>query len=197
MNIRINKPSPDITITRLKHGGVSFTSTVPTAHLNELMVKSILQEYKIHNADVVCRGDYTVDEFIDIVENNRKYVDALFVYNKIDLLTIEDVDELAHRPESVVVSVNKKLNIQGLLNSIWEKLSLVRIYTKKRGALPDFTDPLVLTMQRRGCIVEAVCDELHKDLKKDFKYALVWGSSCKFSPQTCGLSKLIRPLSLR
>lgn len=192
MSIRVNRARPDITITRTKQGGVAFTSTVPTSQLDEQMVKSILQEYKIHHAVVVCRGDYSVDDFIDVVEGNRKYVDALFVYNKIDLLSIEDIDELARRPDSVVMSVNAQLNINGLLAEIWEKLGLVRIYTKKRGSPPDFTDPLVLTQRRRGCTVEAVCDHLHKDLKREFKYAFVWGRSCKFSPQTCGLSLLIR-----
>lgn len=193
MGIRVNKPKPDIQIVKKKTGGVSFASLVPCAALNDQMVKVILHEYKIHNADVIARGDYTVDDLIDVIEGNRKYIDAIFVYNKIDLITLEDVDELARRPNSIVVSINQQLNIDGMLNAIWDRLSLVRIYTKKRGCAPDFSDPIVLTRKRRGITIESVCDHLHKDFKKDFKYALVWGRSCKFSPQTCGLSSLIRP----
>jgi len=37
------------------------------------------------------------------------------------------------------------LGMESLLERIWEKLALVRVYTKKRGALPDFSDPLILT----------------------------------------------------
>jgi ribosome-interacting GTPase 1 len=196
MGIRINKQKPDIYIERKKTGGVNFTSTCRLTQLDEHMVKVILQEYKINNADVVFRGDYNVDDLIDAIEGNRKYVDSIFVYNKIDLVSIEDIDELARRPNSVVISVNLKLNLEFLLKNIWEKLNLIRIYTKKRGAEPGFDDPIILTLSRKGCSIEAVCEMVHKDFAKDFKYGLVWGRSAKFSPQTCGLSRLIRPRTL-
>ena len=48
-------------------------------------------QYRIHNAEVIFRDDYGVDEFIDVVEGNRKYVKCLYVYNKIDTVCIEDV----------------------------------------------------------------------------------------------------------
>lgn len=34
-------------------------------------VKSILAEYKIHNADITLRSDVTADDLIDVVEGNR------------------------------------------------------------------------------------------------------------------------------
>lgn len=34
-------------------------------------VKSILAEYKIHNADITLRSDSTADDLIDMVEGNR------------------------------------------------------------------------------------------------------------------------------
>lgn len=58
------------------------------------MVKSVLQEYKMHNAHVNFRGDHNVDELIDVIEGNRKYIKCLYVYNKIDTISIEDVDAL-------------------------------------------------------------------------------------------------------
>lgn len=36
--------------------------------MDEKMVTRILQEYKIHNADVLLREDCTVDDFIDVIE---------------------------------------------------------------------------------------------------------------------------------
>tara|TARA_B110000503_G_C6975137_1_gene340815 strand:- start:254 stop:409 length:156 start_codon:yes stop_codon:yes gene_type:complete len=50
-----------------------------------------------------------------------------------------------------------KLNYDYLLERIWEKLALVRVYTKKKGAMPDFDDPLVLTTDRNGCSVKSIC----------------------------------------
>ncbi len=63
-------------------------------HLDEKMVKNILSLYKIHNADVLCREDINVDDFIDVVEGNRKYLKCLYVYNKIDTISLEEVDEI-------------------------------------------------------------------------------------------------------
>ena len=42
-----------------------------------------LQEYKIHNADVLFREDATIDDFIDVIEGNRRYTRCLYVYNKV------------------------------------------------------------------------------------------------------------------
>ena len=38
----------------------------------------------MHSCDVVLREDCTIDQFIDVVEGNRKYMPALYVMNKID-----------------------------------------------------------------------------------------------------------------
>mgnify|MGYP000931569679 CR=1 FL=1 len=34
------------------------------------MVKNILSEYKLHNADVLIHDDSTVDDLIDVIEGN-------------------------------------------------------------------------------------------------------------------------------
>ena len=90
---------------------------------------------------------------------------------------------LAEQPSTVVISCNLKLNFDGLLDKIWEKLDLVRVYTKKPNMQPDWGDPIVLTNDRNGCSVKSVCEQIHRDLPKEFKYAKVWGQSCKFIPQ--------------
>ena len=43
----------------------------PQSELDTETVKSILAEYKIHNADVTLRSDATADDLIDVVEGNR------------------------------------------------------------------------------------------------------------------------------
>lgn len=95
------------------------------------MVKNIFQEYKIHNAHVTFRGDHDVDELIDVIEGNRKYIQCLYVYNKIDTISIEEVDMLARSENTAVLSSLYKLGASLLLDRIWDMLSLVRVYTKK------------------------------------------------------------------
>lgn len=66
-----------------------------------------------------------------------------------------------------------KLNLDFLLEILWEHLSLIRVYTKKPGQPPDFEDGLIL---RKGVTVEHVCHAIHRTLAQQFKYALVWVS---------------------
>jgi ribosome-interacting GTPase 1 len=46
---------------------------------------------------------------------NRKFVRCLYCYNKIDTISLEEVNMLAEQPNSVVISCNMKLNYDGLL----------------------------------------------------------------------------------
>lgn len=194
--IRLNQKPPDINFVRKKTGGVKFNSTCKLTKLGpdpERSVKNILHEYKIHNATVLFREDCSGDQLIDIIEGNRKYVKCLYAYNKIDTVTIEDVDELARRPHSIVMGVHDKLNLDYLLKKIWEYMSLVRVYTKRRGEPPDLTEPVVISKERTGgCTVEHLCKHLHQSLVSDFKYALVWGRSVKHRPQRVGLKHGLR-----
>jgi len=56
---------------------------VNQSELDLALVKSILAEYKISNAEVVLRTDATPDELIDVVEGNRIYIPCIYVLNKI------------------------------------------------------------------------------------------------------------------
>lgn len=45
--------------------------TVAQTELDLDTVKTILSEYKIHNADITLKYDATADDLIDVVEGNR------------------------------------------------------------------------------------------------------------------------------
>lgn len=72
---------------------------------------------------------------------------------------------------------------------MWEYLQLVRIYTKPKGQLPDYTSPVVLNSEHRS--VEDFCNKLHRTIIKEFKYGLVWGSSVKHQPQKVGKDHVV------
>ncbi|XVF25199.1 hypothetical protein REPUB_Repub13aG0192700 [Reevesia pubescens] len=187
VGLRLNKRPPQIYFKKKKTGGISFNSTLPLTHVDEKLCYQILHEYKIHNAEVLFREDATVDDLIDVIEGNRKYIKCVYVYNKIDVIGIDDVDNLARQPNSVVISCNLKLNFDRLLSKMWEEMGLVRVYTKPQGQQPDFGDPVVLSADRGGCTVEDFCNHIHRSLIKDVKYVLVWGTSARHYPQHCGL----------
>jgi ribosome-interacting GTPase 1 len=196
VGLRLNKQPPNIYFKRKKTGGVKYASMVPVTGLGPEPAKTvynILHEYKIHNADVLFRDDCSIDDLIDVIEGNRKYVRCLYVWNKVDTVTIEDVDRLARAPHSIVTSASPalRLNLDRLVERMWESLELTRVYTKKRGCAPDLKEPVVMTAGRHGCTVEAFCAHIHRDIVRSFKFALVWGASVKHSPQTCGLGHLL------
>lgn len=191
VGIRLNKEKPDISIKPSKSGGISLNASAKLTHLNKEMVRNLCHEYKITNAQVYIKGDYTVDDFIDHLEGNRRYVKGLFVYNKIDTVSLEDVDRLSRLPNSVGISCNLQLGTDYFLEKMWEYLDLVRVYTKKRGYMPDFNDPLVLRKNKGGFSLKAACDQIHNELAKEFKTASVWGRSVKYSPQNCGINHIL------
>lgn len=175
--IRLNKTPPAITVRKKDRGGIAISHTVPLTHIEPEEIKAVLSEYKISNADVNIRCDATLDEFIDVVEGGRIYMPALYVLNKIDAISIEELDLLYKIPNSVPISARDWLNVDELIEMMWEKLDLVRIYTKPRGKQPDYSSPVVL--KRAKCTVEDFCNNIHKDIAKDLKYAMVFGSSVK------------------
>eukprot|EP00467_Chlorarachnion_reptans_P019557 CAMPEP_0114519468 /NCGR_PEP_ID=MMETSP0109-20121206/19025_1 /TAXON_ID=29199 /ORGANISM="Chlorarachnion reptans, Strain CCCM449" /LENGTH=367 /DNA_ID=CAMNT_0001700221 /DNA_START=62 /DNA_END=1165 /DNA_ORIENTATION=+ len=189
VGIRINTRKPDITFTQKKTGGIKFNSTVDLTHCDERLCRDILQLHKIHNADILFRGDYTVDQFIDVIEGNRKYMRCLYVVNKVDTITIGEMDRLARLPDTVVVSLHWKANLDHLLEKMWEYLDVVRLYTKPRGKRPDFSDPIVVP---RGTTILDVCNRIHRDFSKRFKTANVWGTSAKHVPQSVGIKHTLQ-----
>ncbi|OQV12091.1 Developmentally-regulated GTP-binding protein 2 [Hypsibius exemplaris] len=185
VGIRLNKKPPKIYFKVQKSGGIKFNATCTLTKVDLKLITLVLHEYKMFNAEVVFREDCTIDDLIDVIDGNRKYLPCLYVYNKVDQISLEEIDRLAHTPNSIVISVQMKLNLDYLLEMMWENLDLLRIYTKKPGKHPDFTDSIIL---RRGATVEHVCHSVHRTLAAQVKYALVWGTSTKYSPQRVGLS---------
>ncbi|CAN3354711.1 ribosome-interacting GTPase 2 [Diutina catenulata] len=187
MGIRLNKTRPDISLKLKSTGGIRLNSINPPKHLNEKVVSGLLKEYKIHNADVLIRDEnVTIDDFIDVInEQHISYIKCLYVYNKIDAVSLEECDRLAREPNTVVISCSMDLGIDDLKEEIWRQLDLLRMYTKRRGIAPNLDEPMVV---RNHSTISEVCDAIHRDMKNQFKYALVWGSSAKHSPQKCGLT---------
>ena len=125
-----------------------------------------------------------MDQLIDVIEGNRRYIPALYVLNKIDQLTIEELDIIDQLPHHVPISAHHGWNLEELMENIWEKTSMMRIYTKPKGQIPDYGSPVVL--HDASPTIEDFCNRLHKGILSQLKYAWVWGSSVKHQPMKCG-----------
>lgn len=180
VGIRINKKEPDIKINRREKGGITLVGG-GSLRLDE--VQGVLTEFRINNAEVIVRGDVTVDDLIDAIEGNRKYVPAIWCLNKIDNISVEELDIIGDMPDCVPISSNLGWNFDRFLQKTWEKLNLIRIYPKPKGQNIS-EEPVVLPANKNT--VGDFCNSIHKMLLKKFKFAHVWGSSVKHHPQKVG-----------
>ncbi len=117
--IRLNKKPPQITFRKKEKGGINCTFTEKQSNMTPELVKSILSEYKIHNCDVAFKCDASVDDLIDVLEGNRIYIPAIYVLNKIDQISIQELDIIYKIPHSVPVSSHHEWNFDDLLLLVW------------------------------------------------------------------------------
>lgn len=186
--IRLNETKPDVIIKKTGQGGITIHTPVHLSTLSEKTIKAIASEY-VTNADIIIREDITEDQLIDVFVDNRKYLPALVVMNKIDLLTEKEIQNTIREIQKngwqvIPVSAKNGTGLNELKNMIFETLQLIRIYMKPQGKKPDFNEPLIL---RKGDTVEEVCKHIHRDFKHRFRYAQVWGKSVKYPGQKVGL----------
>lgn len=122
-----------------------------------------MSEYKISSADISIRCDATIDDLIDVLEaKNRVYIPVIYVLNKIDSISIEELDLLYRIPNACPISAEHGWNLDELLEQMWERLNLRRIYTKPKGQQPDYTAPVVL--KANACTVEDFVSQLSNEL---------------------------------
>jgi len=179
--VRINQRAPDVKITKKSKGGLDIGATVKLTKLNYETISAILREFKINNADVMIRTDIDVDQLIDVIEGNRKYIPAITVVSKMDLATPAQIEHIKQtvKPD-VFVSAEQGKNMQKLKETIFQGLRFLRLYLKEVNKKPDLDEPLVLT---QGATLRTVCDKLHRDFVKKFRFARIWGKSAKFPGQ--------------
>jgi ribosome-interacting GTPase 1 len=187
IGIRLDEEPPKIYIGKKLRGGIEINSTVPLTKLNEKMIVGMLNEYGMHNGSIVFREDASVDQLIDVLAGNRKYNCSLVVLNKVDMVGREYLNEIKF--DYVPVSAEKMQNIEGLKRAIFDRLQMMRVYTKPRMDVADLKEPM---MMRTGATIRDACGKLHRDLARDFKYALVWGKSAKFPGQKVGLQHVLQ-----
>mmetsp|Transcript_19799 Transcript_19799/g.30998 ORF Transcript_19799/g.30998 Transcript_19799/m.30998 type:complete len:379 (-) Transcript_19799:80-1216(-) len=191
VGIRLNNPLPHVYFRKFPSKGalnvIRFSCTCPTPlknGLSEELVKELLKQMDIHNAEVILHEDCTVEDFLDVLDGSARSIPCLYAYNKIDCLTMDEIDRLARLPYSVVLSLQLDLNIEETKEAAWELMNITRVYCKPKNGKPDFAAPHILRSDR--CVID-FCNRIHRDMVSKFRYALVWGKSAKTQPQQVGL----------
>ncbi len=86
----------------------------------------------------------------------------------------------------VLTSADEVVGLDDLGEEIFTALNVIRVYTKpRREKIEEFerTDPLVLPV---GCTVAEAAEQVHRDLARTLKFAVLWGRSGKFEGQRVG-----------
>ena len=123
--IRLNKTPPNIQYSIKPKGGIAINKMVD-CDLDDDLIRSVLHEYRVSNADLVFRCNASIDDLIDVIEGNRKYTPCLYALNKIDDITIEELDILSNIPHYVPVSAHLEWNLDEMVERCWEYLDLIR-----------------------------------------------------------------------
>jgi ribosome-interacting GTPase 1 len=189
--IRLDEQPPNILIEKTSTGGISVNAQVPIK-ASERLIKEIMRLYGLHNGRLIIREpNLTDDQLIDVLSGNRIYVPSLIVLNKIDLVNASFVQEVKSKivgnnnnNNFIAVSADSGINIDVLKEAIYQRLGFIRVYMRPKGGETDFKEPLII---KNGATVQDVCNKIHRNMTKNFRYGLVWGKSAKFPGQKVGL----------
>jgi len=135
-----------------------------------------LQENRI--APKYLEGQIEVEEFL-------LHVPTLVVVNKFDSEEYEEhyqifQELLGQEYPMVPVSVKTGYNIDTLKRMIFEKLNVIRVYSKAPGKDVDKTSPFVVD---QGIQLGEFAGKVHKDFQENLKSAKIWGTSADFPGQ--------------
>jgi len=150
-----------------------------------------MNEYGYINADIVIREDIVEDQLIDNLAGNRLYLPAIVAINKTDLVNKEYIATLKRRMldwRVVPISAESNLGLTPLKDAIYEKMRFIRVFMKPQGKDADLVEPLVI---KTGSDIGMVCDSIHRDFRKNFRYAQIWGKSARFPGQIVGLDHVV------
>jgi small GTP-binding protein len=191
IGVRLDTRPPNVTINRAAQGGLGITAACKLTHLTESTVRAILNIYKINHGSIILREDITDDQLIDLIVGNRKYIPSVTVLNKIDLVSPKYVTEAKKRigERLIPISADQNVNLDELRKAIYDRLRLIKVYLKPRSGSPDFEEPLIVTA---GSTISDVCRKIHRKFVGEAKYAMVSGTSVRFSPQRVGMNHVVQ-----
>ncbi len=191
-NLRLNQRPADIVIAKKTRGGIIVNFTTKQSTLDEDLVVEMMNEYGHTNADIVIREDIDEDQLIDYISGNRLFLPAIVAINKTDLVQPDYLKLIEKRLKGwtlIPIAAEKGVGLDRLKEEMYKALRFIRIYMKPQGKDADMVEPLVI---KDGSDIGMICDSIHRDFKKNFRYAQIWGKSARFPGQIVGLDHKVR-----
>jgi len=119
------------------------------------------------------------------VEDFLLYVPSLVLVNKYDSEEYEEhyqiFKELLDLDYPMLpISTKTGYNIDTFKQTIFDKLGVIRVYSKAPGKEVDKTAPFVI---EKGTVMGDFAGKVHKDFQDNLKSARIWGTSAEFPGQ--------------
>ncbi|MGQ0797711.1 MAG: OBG GTPase family GTP-binding protein [Methanobacteriota archaeon] len=190
--IRLNERPADVVFSKATRGGLTVNATVALTKIDVGMVKDICREWGHLNGTVVVRDDVSEDELIDALAGNRVYIPTRVVLNKIDLVGADYLSALQAKLPGwriLPISAIRGVGLDRLKDEIYDALRFMRVFLKPQGKEADLAEPLIV---KDASSVAMVIDAIHRDWRRRFRYANVWGTSAMFPGQRVGLDHTLR-----
>lgn len=190
--LRLNEAPPRVAVHRADRGGLKVSFTVSQTDLDEDTVRAVAREWGLLNGEIVVQEDLTLERLVDHFAGNRVYLPALLVLNKIDLVgeaTLAHIQEDLREWAVMPISAKEESGVEALIETVYGRLSFIRVYLKPRGKRDISDEPVIL---RSGATVEDVCRLLHRGFVERFRYAEVRGSSARFQGQRVGMDHTLQ-----
>lgn len=190
--IRLNEAPADVVLTKANRGGLTVSPTVRLTHVDEETVKDICREWGYLNGTVVVRDDVTEEQLIDVLAGNRVFIPGRVVVNKVDLVGKEYLAELQRKLVDwslIPISAMKGTGLVYLKDEIYDALRFMRVFLKPQGKEADMAEPLIV---KGASTVGMVVDAIHRDWRRRFRYANIWGPSAMFPGQRVGMEHVLK-----
>lgn len=179
--IRINQEKPSVLVEKRVEGGLEIQSNIKQ-EIDKETIAEIAREYGIKNGVVKIKEKITFERLFDAFSQNRVYIPAIFVVNKID----ETRNYNALKQYNYLkISAEKGTGIQNLVDKIWKALKFVTIYLVEPNEAPGNKNPIIM---KEGETLMDVALKIGTDFAQGKKIAKIWGTFARFPAQEVSLT---------
>ncbi|OGM76519.1 hypothetical protein A2208_00825 [Candidatus Woesebacteria bacterium RIFOXYA1_FULL_43_16] len=179
--IRLNQAKPKVLVERKTEGGLEILSNIKQA-IDKDTIKEIAREYGINNGSITFKEKITYNRLFDAFSNNRVYIPAIFVINKVDM---EPNYRSMIAGEYSAISANIGEGIPDLIEQIWRALKFVTVYLVKPDEDVSTGNPIIM---KEGETLKAVALKIGPDFEESKKLVKIWGPGAKFPGQEVSFS---------